>query len=274
MNPELLIIQLYLIIEQAYVSVVGNRRLRQCGPAPQLTDAEAITIEVFGEMQGHHTDAEIWKYAKQHWNDYFPKLQCYASFSKQCANLSNVKQKIFRLLYPMSSEIHITDGFPMPVCHNARAKRCKLFSGEVSHGYCATKKEYYFGFKGHLVVDYNMNVVGFSLTAANTEERSVLNNIIGECKGLLIADKGYISKSVQKDLCDHDLNLQTPLRNNMKDTRPKSVVSLLKKVRRRVETAIGQLVETFDFACCKAKDLWHLNSKLIRKILAYNLANA
>ncbi len=56
------------------------------------------------------------------------------------------------------------------------------------------------------------------------------------------------------------ISYMPPLRDNMDDLRPKSAVQRLLKVRRRVETAIGQLVEFFDFAVCKAHDLWHLFS--------------
>jgi hypothetical protein len=63
-----------------------------------------------------------------------------------------------------------------------------------------------------------------------------------------------------------------PLRDNMEDPRSKSALQRLLKPCRRVETVISQLVEFFDFAACKALDLWHLTAKLVRKLLAYNLA--
>ncbi len=34
---------------------------------------------------------------------------------------------------------------------------------------------------------------------------------------------------------------------------------------------IGQLTDRFNIQCIRAKDLWHLNTKVIRKILAHNL---
>jgi hypothetical protein len=58
----------------------------------------------------------------------------------------------------------------------------------------------------------------------------------------------------------------------MPDPRPASCVQRLLRTRRKVETVIGQLVEYFDFAACKARDIWHLTAKLARKLLAYNLA--
>ena len=240
------------------------------GPAAALTDVEILTIEIFGEMQGHHDDASIWRYAKAHWQEWFPGLGSYPAFAKQCANLAWLKQQALALLFAPKDDVHLTDGVPMPVCHMARASRSRLFKGEAAFGFCAAKDEHYYGFKGHVVVNLQQQIVGFTLTPANTDERDVLDNLRGILGGLLIGDKGLLSKITQAELAADHINLQTPLRGNMKDTRPKHYVQTLLKTRRRVETVIGQLTECFNFAACKAKDIWHLTAKLTRKILAYN----
>lgn len=271
MNHEDAIIGLYLTIDTAYQAVTKEQRLRQRGPKPSLSDVECLTLEIFGEQQGHHDDAAIWRYAKQHWQSWFPGLGSYPAFAKQCANLAWIKQMIFSRLFAPQDNVHITDGVPMPICHMARASRSKLFNGEAAFGFCAAKDEYYYGFKGHVVIDMRQRVVGFTLAPANIDERDVLDNFRGLLSGLLIGDKGLLSQTVQTELAGVGIDLQTPLRDNMVDTRPKTAVQRLLKVRRRVETAIGQLVEFFGFSCCKARDMWHLTSKLVRKLLAYNL---
>lgn len=67
------------------------------------------------------------------------------------------------------------------------------------------------------------------------------------------------------------VDLQTPLRVNMKDERPRWIVKQIVSVRRLVETVIGQLTERFGIECIKAKTLWHFLRKVTRKILAYTL---
>lgn len=248
-----------------------GRPLRQCGRHPGLTDVEVLVIEIFGEMQGHHDDAAIWRYAHNHWQEWFPGLGSYKAFVKQSANLAHLKQRLFSHLFPPQDDIHITDGVPMPICHLARASRSKLFKGEATFGFCAAKDEHYYGFKGHVIINLKQQIVGFTLAPANIDERDVLDNVRGLLSGLLIGDKGLLSKLKQAELAAVGIDLQTPLRDNMKDPRPKSAVQRLLKVRRRVETVIGQLTEFFDFAACKARDMWHLTSKLVRKLLAYNL---
>jgi hypothetical protein len=274
MNRELDIIKLYVTIEAACREVVQGQKLRRCGRQPELSEAEVLTIEIFGEMCGHHDDAAIWRYAKAHWQEWFPKLGSYKAFVKQCANLGQIKQLVFAHLFAPQDDIHITDGMPMPVCHRARANRCKTFKGEAAFGFCAAKDEYYYGFKGHVIINLKQQIVGFTLTPANTDERDVLDNFRGVLSGLLIGDKGLLSKNLQAELAQADINLQTPLRDNMPDPRPKTYVQTLLKIRRRVETVIGQLVDFFDFSTCKARTMWHLTSRLVRKLLAYNLALA
>ena len=160
----------------------------------------------------------------------------------------------------------------LPICHLARASCSQLFKGEAASGFCAAKDEHYYGFKGHVIINLHQQVVGFTLAPANIDERDVLDNMRGLLSGLLIGDKGLLSKIKQTELASVGIDLQTPLRDNMEDPRPKTAVQRLLKVRRRVETAIGQLVDFYDFAACKARDLWHLTSRLHRKLLAYNLA--
>ena len=198
----------------------------------------------------------------------------YPAFAKHSANLAGLKHRLWAYLFPANDTIHITDGLPMPICHLARAHRCRLFADEVAYGYCAAKDERYYGFKGHAIINLRQQVVGFTLAAANIDEREVLENFRGKIAGLVIGDKGLLSKAKQAELATDGLILQTPVRDNMADPRPKSVVRRLLKTRRRIETALGQLVEFYDFASCKARDLWHLSSKLLRKLIAYNLTRA
>jgi Transposase DDE domain len=271
MAAELKLIAIYLAVSDACRDIVGDGRLRRRGFAPALTDAEAITMEIFAEMQGHHSDSAIWRYFDAHWRHFFPTLPTRSVFAKHCANLSMLKQMVQRVLYPAAADIHITDGFPISVCMNCRVSRRKIFKSEdeVSWGFCASKQEHYFGFHGHVVL--RDEIVAFALTPANVDERLVVRNWFGLITGLLIGDKGFISKGLDEECDDHAIDLQTPLRRNMSDPRDKEAVRRLMRVRRRIETTIGQLAEFYRAEKPSARDLFHMVSRLARKILAYNM---
>jgi hypothetical protein len=57
----------------------------------------------------------------------------------------------------------------------------------------------------------------------------------------------------------------------MQDTRDPSWVVLLQRMRRLIETVIGQLVERFSIEKVWARDLWHLTSRINRKLLAHTV---
>jgi hypothetical protein len=170
-------------------------------------------------------------------------------------------------------DLYLSDGFPIPICHIKRYKRSKTeLRYHGSTGYCAAKDEHYFGFKGHLLVTQHGAPIAYELAAANIDERDILPEITTYRKGMLLADKGLIRPELKDHLAKQHLDLQTPLRKNMQDARPKETVSLMMNMRRKIETVIGQLVERFNIQSIKAKDLWHLCTKVTRKILAHSVS--
>ena len=277
MPLEDFIIAVLCCVEQMWPRDPRLSRLRLRGFAPKLADSEVITMEIVGEFLGFDSDQQIWKYFSSHWKPWFPTLGSRSTFARQAANLWYIKQlihqKVAWQLGAYTDSIHMIDGFPVPICQFARAKRCKLFPGAASYGYCASKDETYKGFHGHAMIDFHGTITGVIFTAANTDERIAMFDLVNPIRGLLIGDKGYISQEVKTDLQDHyGIELQTPLRSNMKDDRDPLYVSQLMKTRRLVETVIGQLSDHFHIEKVRARDLWHLTSRVARKILAHTVA--
>lgn len=151
-------------------------------------------------------------------------------------------------------------------------RKAKTLRAEAKYGYCAAKDEKYFGFKGHIVTTDDGMIIDLDLTAANVDERDVLSNLLQSKTGMIAADKGLIRPELKQELFERGLDLETPLRKNMKDKRPPGFIKTLMNVRRKVETVIGQLTDRFKIQAIRAKDLWHLNAKFMRKILAHTFA--
>jgi hypothetical protein len=96
--------------------------------------------------------------------------------------------------------VHLIDGIPIPLCCFSRAPRCHSFRGEADYGYCAAKKQTYYGFHGHLLISTTGVITGFTLTPANGSEREALWDVVSNIHGLLIGDKGYISQFLHQQL--------------------------------------------------------------------------
>ena len=247
MPIEDFIIQVYLLVED-FLKDVEN--FRQSGPAPKLTDGEVITMEIVGEFLGIGSDKGIFDYFKHHWHPWFPELGCRTTVTRQMSNIWNIKKKfqkhILEKICPMN-DIFLCAGLPIPTCHPKRVRIKNPFRAEGGFGYCAAKDQRYFGFKGHLLTTQQGLILDFTLAAANIDERDVLPElVVKKYYGTLIADKGLIRPFLTQELMENSIDLQTPLRNNMVDSRPKPFVHKLMNIRRTIETVIGQLVDRFN----------------------------
>ena len=271
MPIEDFIIKVYVCVDD-FLEKAGKFRKR--GPSPKLTGSEILTMEFVGEFLGFGSDKAIFDYFKNHWQPWFPKLGCRTTFTRQASNLCSIKEKLWRFLLSEipHSDLYLFDGFPIPTCNIKRVRRKNPFLGHADFGYCAAKDEKYFGFKGHLLTNQNGVIVDFELTAANEDEQNALE-YLAVPNTTIIADKALLGAPLKQRLLEEkQVNLQTPLRKNMKDNWPKSFVNQIMNVRRKIETVIGQLAERFKIQQIRAKDLWHLNAKIQRKICSHTIA--
>lgn len=276
MSIEDFIITVYCLVDGELKKIIGEHGLRARGFYPKLSDSEVITMDIVGEFMGKDTDTGIWRYFKEHWRSWFPGLGSRWSYAKQSANLWLLKQEIQSSFAKqngaLDDSLYMADGLPMPICHFKRAGFSSVFKGVASYGYCASKSETYYGFKGNLVISSEGMITGITVTPANIDERESLWDIIGNIRGLLIADKGLIGEDFQAQVRAHtNVNLQTPMRSNMSDSRGKGFSRWLTSTRRLVETVIGQLSQQFHIEKIRARDLWHLTNRIGRKILAHTV---
>src|SRR3954451_6140739 len=61
MDQELCLVWLYCVMDGTLRSMIGTGRLRRRGPEPDLTDAEVLTLQIWGEVRGLASDAAIWR---------------------------------------------------------------------------------------------------------------------------------------------------------------------------------------------------------------------
>jgi hypothetical protein len=104
MDQELCLVWLYCVIEAALRSMVGTEHLRTRGPEPELTDAEVLTLQIWGEMRGLASDAAIWRDATAKLREWFPRLGAEWNFVRRCGNLAGVQERRLTLLFGPSGD--------------------------------------------------------------------------------------------------------------------------------------------------------------------------
>ena len=271
MDQELCLVWLYCVIDGALRSMIGTGRLRRRGPEPDLTDAEVLTLQIWGKMRGLASDAAIWRDAAATLQGWFPRLGAEWNLVRRCGNRAGVQERLLTRLFGPSGDWNAFDGLPLPVCHNVRAGRDKRFVGEAAWSFCAAKNEMYYGFKAGMLMNSRDEIYRVWLGPANVDEREVLAGLATGMAGLLFADKGLISPHLAYTLAGRGVTLVTPLKRNMRETRPQWVLGQAMRLRRRIETVFGRLTDGFAIARIRGRDFWRWSARVIRKVLAYNL---
>lgn len=115
----------------------------------------------------------------------------------------------------------------MKTAHFKRSKKSNNFKGEAGYGFCATKSETYYGFKGHLLIDDTGNIANFTLTEASGSEREAVWELTENKKqNFLLGDKGYLSARFREALyIEQALKLETPVSQNMTDQLEKTIAT-------------------------------------------------
>jgi hypothetical protein len=88
--------------------------------------------------------------------------------------------------------------------------------------------------------------------------------------GLLLGDRNYWLPDLKAHLRQLGIVLLTPFRT-AKHAPPHSWSPVLGRVRNRIETVFGQLVDRCGAKRVWARDLWHLRNRLLRAILMHTL---
>jgi Transposase DDE domain len=212
-STEEFIIAVFCCVDDGLKALTHGKPIRSRGFMPALSDAEVLTMEIVGEYRSLEHDAKIWAYFRDPWRTLFPNLTSRSSFVRQAANLWQYKlrlqQRLAADLGAFEDDVHLVDGLPLRLCCLTDAGRCRSFRGQAAYGYCAAKDEKFYGFRGHLSVSASGVITGFTLTAANGDEREAVWEILSQIQGMLIGDKGYISQDLRHALRGVGVELQT-----------------------------------------------------------------
>ena len=89
----------------------------------------------------------------------------------------------------------VIDSLPVPVCRRVRAWGCGKVRGRAYCGYCAAKKEKFFGWRLHLVCTPEGLPVRFVMLPASYQDLTPIHELLWELPAgvWVLGDKGYVS---------------------------------------------------------------------------------
>lgn len=150
MDRELLLIQLYCMVDDALTQPPLATLLLRPGRPPKLADVALLTLALFQEFSGIADEDEYWAYVWREHGSCFPGQHIdrsqYNRRKKNLSELANqIRQSVARLL-PNPLNLHIID------CVGSTAMTLTKFFGSRSFpnagiGRCVAKDTKYAGYK-------------------------------------------------------------------------------------------------------------------------------
>lgn len=167
-----------------------------------------------------------------------------------------------------SKGIAFVDSLSLRVCHNRRISRHKTFLRTAARG--KNSVDWFYGFKLHLAIDDEGELVAFFVTPGNVDDRKGLIKMTKFIKGKLFGDKGYLSKSLQEELLEQGIQLITRVRRNMKKVFLEDFDRILLRKRMIIETVNDQLKNISQIEHTRHRSLTGFMVNLVCGLIAYS----
>jgi len=238
--------------------------------AKRMTPAEIMTIIIYFHQSNHRDFKNYYLgHVTQNLKTYFPTLLSYTRFIEIMPSVVIPLSSYLTSLLGKPTGIAFVDSTKISVCHIIRAKRNQVFDGIAKHG--KGTMGWFFGFKLHLIVNHNGEILAVKITEGNVDDRKPIPEMASPLTGKLYGDKGYLGKALASELWDNGVELVTNVRKNMK----KKAISLwdraMLKKRFIIETINDQLKNISYVEHSRHRSMNGFMINMLAGLIAYSL---
>lgn len=233
----------FIIAAYSIVADTLDKLGHKSHPLATVSDPEVLTVAVVAAKYfQNHQERALGVMVKA---GYVPCLSV-SRYNRRLHALAAWLEGLLGLLSELlnKEKVFIIDSLPLPVCKRVRARRCKKVRGKAFCGYCAAKKEKFFGWRLHLVCTPAGIPVSFALLEASHHDLTPMHEL---CYSLpqgasVYADKAYNSRDDETTLLTETaVKLVPARRKNMNEQNTLSEFFSLQRYRKSIETLNSQL---------------------------------
>lgn len=252
-----------------------KRRALTEAPSPRgrkatLTLSEVMTIIIWFH-QSHYRDFKAFytQYVQEHLRAEFPDLVSYNRFVELMPGtlLPMCVYMYLAAKQSLQSGIAFVDSTPIAVCHNKRIRHHKTFAKLARRG--KSSMGWFYGFKLHLVINEQGQILAFCLTPGNVDDRIPVPTMARELWGQMFGDKGYISQDLFEQLFAQGLKLITTARKNMKGRLMPVMERVMIRKRVLIESVNDQLKNVSQIAHTRHRSPANFMVNLLAGLIAY-----
>lgn len=206
---------------------------------PRMALSEIMTIVIAFHFSKFRTFKDFYNLNQVLLKSCFPGLVTYNRF------VEVMPRTIFPLFCFLQTKLgsctgkSYIDSTILSVCHIRRASSHKTFKAIATKG--KTSTGWFFGFKLHLVINDQGEILAFQLTSGNVHDLTPVETLAQKLFGALFGDKGYLSSTLFKKLYEKGVKLITTIRKNMKNKLIDPLEKLLLRSRGLIESVNNRL---------------------------------
>jgi len=237
-----------------------------------MSKSEVITITILFQLSGFRTFKHFYiYYLQKHMRNDFPNTVSYNRFT-ELMQQSLMPMTLFLKTCCLGdcTGISFVDSTPIRVCKPKRIKNNKVFKGIATTG--KSTMGWFHGFKLHIVINDKGEILNFTITQANVDDRTPLKkkSFLNKIYGKLYADKGYIGKDLMQILFTDGLHLITHIKNNMKNSLMTMSDKILLRKRSVIETVNDELKNICQIEHSRHRSFTNFLSNIVAGLIAYS----
>lgn len=234
----------------------------------QMNLSEVMTILTMFHFSHYRTFKDFYcNCILMHHKSEFPKAVSYNRFIELMPMTFMPFLVFINALTGEKTGRYYIDATKLPVCHNLRIYRHKVFKDVAKRG--KTSTGWFFGFKLHLIFNDQGELMNFRLTTGNIDDRVVVEEMVENLRGWLFGDRGYISSKLNKILKNKDVELITKVKKNMKEKIIEPIKKYYLDKRGMIETIIDQLKNLLHIDHSRHRSIMNFQINVLGGLLAY-----
>lgn len=251
MPIETFLTALYTYVDDWYQTDGARLLVGKVGSKPEFSDSEVMTLALAQHWCGFSKEAEWLRFVRQNYLPLFPRLLSQSEFNRRarhlCWLLNHLRCWLVRQLEAATAPCRLVDGTPIHVRHWRRYGVGHLLLREAALGYCASKRETFYGYRLVVLTTLDGIITDWALVSAATDEREAALDLLADYRHLtVLGDKGFLDRFRQELLTElTGTRLFTPKRKNQKEQNAPEWDAEMNRLRRMIETTFAQAKDVF-----------------------------
>jgi len=270
LNKKELLCNLFVFIWDFIEKYLPKKFWTKIGRKSNLDATEAITIFLFWLLCWYKTMAHLHAHMVSYHDKDF-NLPCYKNFIETMWRYGREALLLMSIIMEHNRRmsqwrIKYIDATSIAVCKNKRIFTHKVAQWFAKRG--MSSMWWFYGFKVHICVDDKWNLLSFTITPGNRDDRQEVKKLVRKIEWIVMADAWYISQELVYELEKLWVLFFSWYKANMRKLVTPWYIKHI-KARQIVETGFWMMKCWWNLVSSYARSVWWHLLRMVYNLLGY-----